>query len=131
VVTSRHEQAQSSRLFGERVPARGGPDHLRIDPLCDARIAGPGIAPGVFVPAVRSLAHEPLSSRAGEGARHQLAFGERNILLEVLHALQIADRFVERALRAEPAASPRDVECLRSVRREIRSALLLVKEQLA
>jgi hypothetical protein len=49
----------------------------------------------------------------------------------VLHALQAADRFVERALRAEPAASPRDAECLRSVRREIRSALLLVKEQLA
>ena len=99
--------------------------------MCDARIADPGIAPGIVVPAVRSLANEPLSSRAGEGARHQLAFGERNILLEVLHALQVADRFVERALRAEPAASPRDVECLRSVRREIRSALLLVKEQLA
>ncbi|WP_341631968.1 hypothetical protein [Sphingomonas agri] len=77
------------------------------------------------------MAHDPLPSRAGEGARHRPAFGERNILLEVLHALQIADRFVERALRAEPAPSPRNVECLRSVRREIRSALLLVKEQLA
>ena len=75
--------------------------------------------------------HEPVSSPAGGGARSQLALGERNILLEALHALEIAERFVDRALRAEPACMSPDAELLRSVSREIRSALLLVKEQLA
>jgi hypothetical protein len=118
-------------MFGEGVPARGRPYHRRIDPLRDARIAGSGIAPGIIVPAMRSGTHEPLSLRADVGARNQLAFGERNILLEVLRALQAAEQFVDQALRAEPASSPHNAECLRSVRREIRSALLLVKEQLA
>lgn len=80
---------------------------------------------------MRSVTQEPFASRAGGESRKSLGLGERNILLEALNALQVADRFVDRALRAEAASSSHDAECLRSVRREIRSALLLVKEQLA
>lgn len=45
--------------------------------------------------------------------------------------LELAERFVDTSLRAGAPSSPEDAECLLKVSRDIQSAMLLVKEQLA
>ena len=77
------------------------------------------------------VTHEPLSVRAADDAQRQLNFSDRNILLEVLQILELAEQFIDKALRSSPASSPEETKSLLSVSREIRSALILVREQLA
>lgn len=78
-----------------------------------------------------SVAHEPLSVRAADKAQRQLNFSDRNILLEVLQMLELAEQFIDKALGSGPASSPEETQSLLSVSREIRSAMILVREQLA
>jgi hypothetical protein len=78
-----------------------------------------------------SVTHEPLSVRAADKAQRQLNFSDRNILLEVLQMLELAEQFIDKALGSGAASSPQETQSLLGVSREIRSAMILVKEQLA
>ena len=59
-----------------------------------------------------------------------MAFSKRNVLLEVLQILELAERFVESALRAGPKVPGEDAQSLIEVRTQIRFAMLLAREQL-
>lgn len=119
-------------MFGQGVLAGGGPNHRRRAPLRNARIAGPGKTPGIASFAIApEMPLNPLIALSGQGSLGKSAFCHKEVLVEVLQMLALAQRFVDEALSASPDELARDTERLKSVQREIRSAMLLARDQLS